>query len=102
MSIQIDINKCIDCGQCLDICPGGLIVRKEHIDVENSENCWGCCSCLKVCPTQAIYMFLAPSIGGRGAFLTFKRQDSTIHWEVHFPNRQARTIQVDALKANSY
>ena len=56
---SIPKEKCVDCGQCRDICPGAAIIpgadaRKIlsiHID---EEACIGCSLCSRNCPANAI------------------------------------------------
>lgn len=51
--IQVDLEKCIGCGQCERICPLRAIYVKEKKAVVK-ENCASCLSCLKVCKLGAL------------------------------------------------
>lgn len=77
-SLQWDEEKCIACGNCVDVCPTqsvrlvkGKIVRKP---------CWLCLRCLRVCPVGALTGALpqgefqrALAEGARAALSTFKK-----------------------------
>jgi len=51
VDIIIDQDKCIECGQCIKVCPVDAI--SEDFVVDNSV-CTRCNSCLEVCPVNAI------------------------------------------------
>ena len=71
MSIQINRQKCIGCGQCMQVCPGTLIEKQEGKAVMRyPKDCWGCASCVKECPVGAIGFFLGADIGGNGSVMT--------------------------------
>ncbi|MFZ3130032.1 MAG: 4Fe-4S binding protein [Desulfosporosinus sp.] len=53
MKATVDQEKCIGCGQCVDICP------IEAIELDNgfaviSDECIECGACTDACPTEAI------------------------------------------------
>ena len=53
--ITFDSDKCVGCGQCVDICP--VSVWEMHdgkSDPVNAEECLGCESCTGVCEHDAI------------------------------------------------
>lgn len=60
MSIRINQERCIGCGQCIDVCPGSLIDRNAQGKawMHYPKDCWGCVSCVKECPVQAIDFYL--------------------------------------------
>lgn len=60
MSIRINQERCIGCGQCTDVCPGSLIDRNDQGKawMHYPKDCWGCVSCVKECPVQAIDFYL--------------------------------------------
>lgn len=48
MSIQINQQKCVGCGQCMEVCPGTLIEKEQGKAVMRyPRDCWGCASCVK-------------------------------------------------------
>ncbi|MFX0072480.1 MAG: ferredoxin family protein [Candidatus Hermodarchaeota archaeon] len=53
--IIIDIEKCIDCGACISLCPTDALHMDEKYLLEYSlEKCIGCLLCIDSCPRFAI------------------------------------------------
>ena len=55
--IEVDREKCIDCGACYSLCPVEVIAFQEDYQVDfNEEKCLGttCGLCVNACPTRAI------------------------------------------------
>lgn len=54
-TIEIDYDKCIGAGECVDVCPTEVF---ELVDgkstAPNIDECIECCACVEACPTQAI------------------------------------------------
>lgn len=52
---QIDADKCVGCGECVDVCP---VEVYEMVDGKsapvNGPECIGCQSCVGVCPVSAV------------------------------------------------
>jgi NAD-dependent dihydropyrimidine dehydrogenase PreA subunit len=55
VAIEIDHDKCIGAGECVDVCPTEVY---ELVDgkstAPNIDECIECCACTEACPTQAI------------------------------------------------
>ncbi len=61
---HVDQEKCIGCGLCVKVCPGGILRLNEQrkcemdkIDSFGWNGCWKCEHCLAVCPKGAISIF---------------------------------------------
>jgi NAD-dependent dihydropyrimidine dehydrogenase PreA subunit len=53
--VEVDSEKCIGCGECVDICPEDVFELEEEISVPvRAEDCVGCESCVEVCEEDAI------------------------------------------------
>ena len=53
--VIIDIEKCIDCGACVSLCPTDALHMDEKELLEYSlEKCIGCLLCVDSCPRFAI------------------------------------------------
>ncbi|MHA1491215.1 MAG: 4Fe-4S binding protein [Promethearchaeota archaeon] len=53
--INIDLDKCIDCGACVSLCPTDALYLEESDQLEFIEDkCIGCLLCIDSCPRHAI------------------------------------------------
>lgn len=53
--VIVDNDKCIGCGECVDICPVEVYELQDEKSVPvNAEDCVGCESCIEVCEQDAI------------------------------------------------
>ncbi len=53
--ITIDLEKCLGCGECVDICPEEVFELQEEIIVAvNEDDCVGCENCVEVCEEDVI------------------------------------------------
>jgi NAD-dependent dihydropyrimidine dehydrogenase PreA subunit len=52
---EVDIEKCIGWGECVDICPVNVYEIQDEKSVPvNADECVGCESCIEVCEHEAI------------------------------------------------
>ncbi len=53
--VTVDNDKCVGCGECVDICPVEVYELQDEKSVPvNAEECVGCESCIEVCEQEAI------------------------------------------------
>ncbi len=82
MGIQFDLNKCVGCGDCVEVCPFGLL---EVIDdkVQLNEGCTLCGACPEACGYEAILIETlpeteAPSARHRGIWVFAEQRDGRL------------------------
>lgn len=66
--IEIDSEKCFDCGACLSLCPVSAITLKEDFSIAfDDKKCIGspCGMCVDVCPARAIKLVEQNSSGSK-------------------------------------
>ena len=52
---EVDADKCVGCGECVEVCPTDVYeLQNEKSVVVNEEECVGCESCVEVCEEGAI------------------------------------------------
>ena len=57
--IQIDRDRCTDCGHCLRTCKKEVFLcRDGKVFVENEDGCIGCRKCMEVCVYNALDIFI--------------------------------------------
>ncbi len=49
-------NRCIQCGDCAEVCPNNAISFIDGIRVWDSDLCQFCGACTEICPTEAIQL----------------------------------------------
>ena len=54
LQFQIDEERCIQCGECAEDCPAGVINLEDYPIITNEDGCFQCQHCLAVCPTGAV------------------------------------------------
>ena len=54
MKIKVDIEKCVGCGTCVEICPFKFRTVVDDKVVVDADQCIGCGRCIKACPQGAI------------------------------------------------
>ena len=111
MSIRIREDRCVGCGKCTRVCPGGLLetktlpTGKRIAKIDVPEDCWGCVSCVKECAFGAIDFFLGEDIAGEHGTETtmrVRKDGSLLHWEFYQNDELFRTITVDSRNSNNY
>ena len=51
----INKQKCTLCGQCVDICPEGVLeLEEDTLVIANPQNCTYCTTCEETCPEGAV------------------------------------------------
>jgi len=54
-NVTVDAEKCVGCGECVDVCPVEVYELKDEKSVPvNEDECLGCESCIEVCEHDAI------------------------------------------------
>ena len=54
-TVTVDTDKCIGCGECIDICPVNVYELTDgKCEIIAAEDCLGCESCTGVCEHDAI------------------------------------------------
>jgi NAD-dependent dihydropyrimidine dehydrogenase PreA subunit len=55
MRIIVDTEKCVGCGECVDVCPSDVFeLQDEKSVVVSPDECVECCACVEACPEDAI------------------------------------------------
>ena len=53
--LEVDLQKCINCGGCYSVCQVDAIsFQKNYLVVFDEEKCISCGLCVNTCPTRAI------------------------------------------------
>ena len=53
MAVNVDLNKCTGCGECVSACPLDAIVIKDEKAVVD-DSCAECGACIDACPNGAL------------------------------------------------
>jgi ferredoxin len=51
--VKIDVDNCVGCGGCIDLCPATAITLVDDRRHVNIDLCLECFTCVKVCPVKA-------------------------------------------------
>lgn len=55
VTLQLDIEKCVGCGTCLDVCPHAVLARENgKVRIKSRDACMECGACARNCPADAI------------------------------------------------
>ncbi len=61
-TLNLDADKCIGCGMCLNVCPHSVFsVKQKKAWVEDKDGCMECGACAKNCPVSAVTV--TPGVG---------------------------------------
>jgi len=52
---QVNQEKCMGCGQCIDVCPANAISMVNGIASIETNLCKECGICVQACPYEAVY-----------------------------------------------
>ena len=53
MAITIDVELCLECACCIDVCSAGALELNNKV-VISEDDCTECKSCVEMCPVGAI------------------------------------------------
>lgn len=54
-NVNVDADKCVGCGECVDVCPVEVYELNDGKSVPvHEDECLGCESCVEVCEANAI------------------------------------------------
>jgi NAD-dependent dihydropyrimidine dehydrogenase PreA subunit len=62
VTLELDPEKCIGCGRCVEVCPHGVfrlagingVTGRETAEIIDKDSCMECGACKKNCPAGAI------------------------------------------------
>jgi len=58
--VEVNIEKCIGCGECIEVCPMEVFELQDELAVAvNQKECIGCESCVDACEQGAITILQA-------------------------------------------
>ncbi|MFC1965308.1 FAD-binding protein, partial [Chloroflexota bacterium] len=82
MGIQIDLDKCVGCGNCVPVCPFGLLEIADD-QVQLKEGCTLCGACQEACSYEVIRIEAAPkatevSDSHRGVWVFAEQRDGKL------------------------
>jgi len=57
IQLQLDVNLCIGCGNCVTVCPHRVFAIQDHkAKIRDRGGCMECGACSRNCPVAAIFV----------------------------------------------
>lgn len=57
VTLRLDVEKCIGCGRCLEVCPHGVFALDEGKSrIADRDACMECGACARNCPVNALWV----------------------------------------------
>jgi ferredoxin len=53
-AVELDLEQCIVCGRCAQVCPRGVFVVADTVSMPQAERCEQCGACIVQCPVDAL------------------------------------------------
>jgi ferredoxin len=57
--VELDVERCVVCGRCAQVCPRGVFVVADRVSMPRAERCEQCGACIVQCPVDAL-AFVTP------------------------------------------
>jgi ferredoxin len=57
--VELDVERCIVCGRCAQVCPRGVFLVADAASMPHAERCEQCGACIVQCPVDAL-VFITP------------------------------------------
>ncbi|MBW2111236.1 MAG: 4Fe-4S binding protein [Deltaproteobacteria bacterium] len=55
VTLDLDPEKCVGCGVCLQVCPHGVLRMDDgHVVIQDRDSCMECGACARNCPSGAV------------------------------------------------
>jgi NAD-dependent dihydropyrimidine dehydrogenase PreA subunit len=68
VTLQLDSDKCVGCGMCINVCPHGVFeLTESKARIADIESCMECGACAKNCAFSAITV--TPGVGCAAAII---------------------------------
>lgn len=56
MGVNVNVDTCDGCSECVDTCPTESIVIENEKAVVDNDTCIDCAACVDACPTDSLSM----------------------------------------------
>jgi NAD-dependent dihydropyrimidine dehydrogenase PreA subunit len=57
VTLRLDLEKCIGCGRCLEVCPHGVFALEAgKCRIAERDACMECGACARNCPVNALWV----------------------------------------------